>query len=146
MSSITRSRHEFRNTRQVWHWPSNLQFSPWIGGSILSSLGTFHQMWISKKDYEESGGKVVEAKCFWTCNPSQITQHCHDHLIKPFHLFKKVNGSCEWDFGWSRAKTNHGRRRREGLGKLRGIRRDTRLCQLPHLPRHRQSTQETLTR
>jgi len=39
-------------------------FSPWIGGSILSSLGTFHQMWISKKDYEESGGKVVEAKCF----------------------------------------------------------------------------------
>jgi len=31
------------------------RFGSWIGGSILASLGTFHQMWISKKEYEEFG-------------------------------------------------------------------------------------------
>lgn len=38
-------------------------FSPWIGGSILGSLGTFHQMWISKKEYEDQGKQVLEQKC-----------------------------------------------------------------------------------
>lgn len=27
----------------------------WIGGSVLSSLGTFHQMWVTKQEYEEAG-------------------------------------------------------------------------------------------
>lgn len=27
----------------------------WIGGSVLASLGTFHQMWVSKAEYEEAG-------------------------------------------------------------------------------------------
>lgn len=31
------------------------KYSTWIGGSILSSLGTFHQMWVSKAEYEEVG-------------------------------------------------------------------------------------------
>ncbi len=26
------------------------RFGAWIGGSILASLGTFHQMWISRKE------------------------------------------------------------------------------------------------
>ncbi|XP_065051410.1 actin-like protein 6B [Rhopilema esculentum] len=39
------------------------RFSSWIGGSILASLGTFHQMWISKQEYEESGRSCVERKC-----------------------------------------------------------------------------------
>ncbi|KAJ3165810.1 Actin-like protein 6B [Irineochytrium annulatum] len=34
------------------------RFGAWIGGSILSSLGTFQQMWISKKEYEEKGFSV----------------------------------------------------------------------------------------
>ncbi|KAI8995928.1 actin family [Gaertneriomyces semiglobifer] len=34
------------------------RFSPWIGGSILASLGTFHQLWISKQEYEENGVNV----------------------------------------------------------------------------------------
>jgi actin-related protein 4 len=29
--------------------------SVWLGGSILASLGSFHQLWISKKEYEEHG-------------------------------------------------------------------------------------------
>jgi actin-related protein 4 len=42
---------------------SERRFGSWIGGSILGSLGTFHQMWISKKEYEEFGGGIVEKRC-----------------------------------------------------------------------------------
>lgn len=31
------------------------QYSAWIGGSILASLGTFHQLWISRAEYQVSG-------------------------------------------------------------------------------------------
>lgn len=31
------------------------KYQSWIGGSILASLGTFHQLWVSKKEYEEVG-------------------------------------------------------------------------------------------
>ena len=31
------------------------RYSAWIGGSILSSLGSFQQMWLSKKEYDECG-------------------------------------------------------------------------------------------
>ena len=36
----------------------------WKGGSILASLHTFQQMWISKKEYNESGPTIVHKKCF----------------------------------------------------------------------------------
>ena len=39
------------------------KFGSWIGGSIMSSLGTFHQMWISKKEYDEHGASIVEKRC-----------------------------------------------------------------------------------
>ncbi|KAF7911023.1 uncharacterized protein EAF01_002531 [Botrytis porri] len=39
------------------------RFGSWIGGSILGSLGTFHQMWISRKEYEEFGASIVEKRC-----------------------------------------------------------------------------------
>ncbi|PNP44806.1 hypothetical protein TGAM01_v200022 [Trichoderma gamsii] len=42
---------------------SERRFGAWIGGSILASLGTFHQMWISKKEYEENGVGIVEKRC-----------------------------------------------------------------------------------
>jgi actin-related protein 4 len=38
-------------------------YAPWVGGSILSSVGTFHQMWVSKKEYEEHGASIVEKRC-----------------------------------------------------------------------------------
>lgn len=31
------------------------QYQSWLGGSILTSLGTFHQLWVGKKEYEEVG-------------------------------------------------------------------------------------------
>lgn len=39
------------------------KYAAWIGGSIVASLGTFHQMWISKKEYEEHGPGIVEKRC-----------------------------------------------------------------------------------
>jgi actin beta/gamma 1 len=44
--------------------PPERKYSSWIGGSILSSLSTFHQMWISREEYDESGPAVVHRKCF----------------------------------------------------------------------------------
>ncbi|KAK3175207.1 NuA4 histone acetyltransferase subunit [Lepraria neglecta] len=43
--------------------PVERKFGSWIGGSILASLGTFHQMWISKKEYEEQGAGIIEKRC-----------------------------------------------------------------------------------
>jgi actin-like protein 6A len=39
------------------------RFSTWIGGSILSSLGSFQSMWIGKAEYDEVGSYIVEKKC-----------------------------------------------------------------------------------
>jgi len=44
--------------------PPERKYSVWIGGSILSSLSTFGQMWISKDEYDESGPGIVHRKCF----------------------------------------------------------------------------------
>jgi actin-like protein 6A len=43
--------------------PAERQFGSWIGGSILGSLGSFQQMWISKGEYEEHGAKIVQSRC-----------------------------------------------------------------------------------
>ncbi len=37
--------------------------SAWIGGSILASLGTFQQMWISKQEFDEHGANIIMRKC-----------------------------------------------------------------------------------
>jgi actin-related protein len=38
-------------------------YSSWVGASIISSLGTFHQLWISKKEYDEVGpAKLLERR------------------------------------------------------------------------------------
>jgi actin-related protein len=42
---------------------SHRLFSPWVGGSILASLGSFQQMWVSKQEYDESGTGIIEKKC-----------------------------------------------------------------------------------
>ena len=52
--------------RMKVHIPPSLserRFSSWIGGSILASLGSFHQMWISKQEYDESGKFIIDRKC-----------------------------------------------------------------------------------
>lgn len=48
------------------HSPGNYterRHSTWLGGSILASLGTFHQLWISKQEYDEHGADIVHIRC-----------------------------------------------------------------------------------
>ena len=44
--------------------PPERKYSVWIGGSILSALGTFQSMWITKAEYEDAGPSIVHRKCF----------------------------------------------------------------------------------
>ncbi|CAE6419632.1 unnamed protein product [Rhizoctonia solani] len=43
--------------------PSERRFAPWLGGSILASLGTFHQLWISREEWKEHGPNIVAQRC-----------------------------------------------------------------------------------
>ena len=38
------------------------RFSVWIGGSILASLGSFQQMWMSKAEYEDHGKGLIHRR------------------------------------------------------------------------------------
>lgn len=40
--------------------PPERKLSTWIGGSILASLSTFQQMWITKAEYEDQGEGILE--------------------------------------------------------------------------------------
>ena len=43
---------------------SERKYSQWIGGSILSSLRTYPESWITEDEYKESGPRIVHRKCF----------------------------------------------------------------------------------
>ncbi|XP_074267947.1 actin-11-like [Silene latifolia] len=44
--------------------PPERQYSTWLGGSVLASLSTFQQLWVTKAEYDESGPSFVHRKCF----------------------------------------------------------------------------------
>ncbi|KAF5388200.1 hypothetical protein D9615_000199 [Tricholomella constricta] len=61
VSELTRS---FPHTKI--HAPGNpieRRYGGWLGGSILASLGTFHQLWISKEEWQEHGKAIVGQRC-----------------------------------------------------------------------------------
>eukprot|EP01084_Bolivina_argentea_P036339 67248_1 len=41
----------------------NRKHLSWIGGSILSSLSTLEEMWITKEEYQREGVSIVHRKC-----------------------------------------------------------------------------------
>lgn len=43
--------------------PMNREYSSWIGASILSSLASFSEMWITEDEYHEHGANIVHKKC-----------------------------------------------------------------------------------
>jgi len=43
--------------------PPERKYSVWIGGSILASLSTFEEMWVTKDEYDDSGPSIVHRKC-----------------------------------------------------------------------------------
>jgi len=53
-----------RDTRiKIWAPPDRI-LSTWIGGSILASLATFKNMWLTKKEYDEGGRNAIYRKMF----------------------------------------------------------------------------------
>lgn len=44
--------------------PQERLYSTWIGGSILASLDTFKRMWVSKREFEDEGGRAIHRKTF----------------------------------------------------------------------------------
>ena len=43
--------------------PAERKFSAWIGGSILASVTSFQNLWVSKGEYEEHGPSIIDKKC-----------------------------------------------------------------------------------
>merc|ERR1712037_1022975 len=71
-------------------------YSVWIGGSILASLSTFQQMWISKQEYDESGPsrppKVLLRSLFKESeNLNQFhPRRCFFHVILFLHVIRRA--------------------------------------------------------
>ena len=55
--------------------PEERKYSVWIGGSILSSLATFQQMWMSKEEYDESGPIIHHRRCVRSFFSFVLTTH-----------------------------------------------------------------------
>ena len=43
--------------------PLERRFANFIGGSIMASLGTFQQLWVSKLEYEDEGPSCIDRRC-----------------------------------------------------------------------------------
>lgn len=61
MENLTPSRMKVR----VVDMPER-KYSVWIGGSIIASLSTFQNMWITREQYDENGPNIVHMRCFPT--------------------------------------------------------------------------------
>ncbi|XP_010364407.1 actin-related protein T2 [Rhinopithecus roxellana] len=44
--------------------PPDRWFSTWIGASIVTSLSSFKQMWVTAADFKEFGSSMVQRRCF----------------------------------------------------------------------------------
>jgi actin-related protein len=86
--------------------PPERKYSVWIGGSILASLSTFQQMWISKEEYDESGAHsliyrpfpdTVSYPCFFPFSlrsldrsPQVLLNICIIISYKPLNLYESL--------------------------------------------------------
>lgn len=52
--------HRIRKIRT----PEHRKHSPWIGGSILASLPSFDEQYVTVDDYSENGSQIIQKKCF----------------------------------------------------------------------------------
>jgi len=62
-----RLKREMKKTSHAFYvnvvTPGCRKYSSWIGGSILASLSTFEEMWISADEYNEFGPSIVHRRC-----------------------------------------------------------------------------------
>ncbi|RYG96922.1 hypothetical protein EON65_53660 [archaeon] len=56
--------HVFTQVKLVGNLPVERLNGAWIGGSVLSICGSFHQLWVSKQQYEEQGVNRLQATKF----------------------------------------------------------------------------------
>lgn len=49
--------------RTITPGASERPMCPWLGGSILASLGTFHETWMARSEYDEYGSNLIDRKC-----------------------------------------------------------------------------------
>ena len=54
--------NDFDCKKKVHCYPEAL-YTAWIGGSILTSLGNFENLWFKKSEYREHGACLVHSKC-----------------------------------------------------------------------------------
>merc|ERR1712226_1438275 len=72
--------------------PPERKDSVWIGGSILASLSTFQQMWISKQEYDECGPSIVHRKCF------SANHNFRGRKTTYWNLSPPSSSTCQWGF------------------------------------------------
>lgn len=53
-----------KDTKIKIYAPQERKYSTWIGGSILATLGSFKQMWITAEQYDEEGANVLHRRLF----------------------------------------------------------------------------------
>lgn len=53
-----------RDTKIKIFAPRTRITSTWVGGSILSSLGQFKKLWVTRSEWEEQGKRAIHEKCF----------------------------------------------------------------------------------
>ena len=55
--------------------PPERKYSVWIGASILASLSTFQNMWITNDEYDESGPAIVHHNALSTESNVEIDRN-----------------------------------------------------------------------
>merc|ERR1712010_184981 len=73
--------------------PPERKYSVWIGGSILASLSTFQQMWISKQEYDECGPSIMDRRIhlgFPLHLPRDVDHQARIRRMRPIHCPQKT--------------------------------------------------------
>ena len=69
--------------------PAERRYGSWLGGSILASLGTFHQLWISKEEWQVSLAPCHAGSAL-TQPRSMADQSLLSDVNKLFQLFVRL--------------------------------------------------------
>lgn len=80
----------FKNNVRVIALSDRL-YSSWIGASIISSLSTFQNFWLSKKDYDENGPQMIEYKSPCTFIFYSKGKTMKDGMYELFKSLKDIN-------------------------------------------------------
>jgi len=63
LKNILQTNNNFNIDPNVFTTPE-CEYASWLGGSIITSLDSFNQMWITKQEYDDFGPSIVHNKCF----------------------------------------------------------------------------------